>query len=71
MARERVLVADDEPTIRFTIGEHLQSLGYEVEQAAACWTEVSTRSVDRRGRNGRELSCTGREVGTGNGASSP
>ena len=35
MARERVLVADDEPTIRFTIGEHLQSLGYEVEQAAS------------------------------------
>ncbi len=36
MARERVLVADDEPTIRLTIGEHLQSLGYEVEQAASC-----------------------------------
>ena len=36
MARGRVLVADDEPTIRFTIGEHLQSLGYEVEQAASC-----------------------------------
>jgi DNA-binding NtrC family response regulator len=36
MAGERILVADDEPDVRFTIAEHLQSLGYAVEQADSC-----------------------------------
>ncbi len=41
MARERILVADDEPDVRFTIAEHLQSLGYAVEEADSCAQAVA------------------------------
>ena len=35
MVKSRILLVDDDPAIRFSVGDFLESRGYEVEEAGS------------------------------------
>jgi DNA-binding NtrC family response regulator len=41
MGRQCILIADDEPTIRFTLGAYLGDRGYDIEEASTCAETVA------------------------------
>jgi len=47
MSRERILLVEDDPGIRFGLSELLDSAGYEVEQATSCETALAAFAAAR------------------------